>query len=835
MSARTWNRRGLASWLVVGCASIVWLTGCGSGSGGGGPDVKVSPSYRPSGRLANVAGNKQAVAVAVVDARTSRGQAQGGREILAQGDKGRVYTEKPMTSVIQDATTSALQAAGFTVSPDAAVVVEMTLVDLPVQAYQFTNWGLPSERASTLDALGAVVPGPVRETRAKAELNVVIRKHDARLGFSHVASAEAANKSKDRSVLDQTLSEAISRAVDDAVAQAAPDVDVVSRTPVTAREIGGREDEILRQQKTMKAMSDELARREALLTEDRKALDEMRAQLALDQRQAQEGVAAERKALEARRKTLAEQEAQVKKDREDAQAKLEELNNKPKDTPGLDQALVTARQQQQALDTRAKELESKGKELDSKAKEIEDSSGALEKRKQALAEREQNVASYQAKLDDQSKANKSLSDDLATRQRDLEAKEKALLGWKADLEARLANRPPETLVQKRRPLILVTDPAAVRTETTLPQINVAGIAVDDRQVASLSASVNGQTIQNISTTPDAAGRGVGLRAVPAVTGGGGGGSQGSLSSRPFNFAAPLKDGVNEIAIEATNEDKLSTTQTLTVNYDRTEGRIHIIAIGINDYQNQDSVPPLRYAVADARDIAGTLQKVIATPDKQVHELLDKQATRANVVKELFDQLPTEVRPADTVIIFFSGHGAPDASTDAQGNVETFLLPIDADPTRLFTTAIRMHDVATILRRLRSDRIVFLADTCYSGAAGASVAGARTVAIPGVTLRGGVGIKAMPDRPQGKGCAVITASSGIQVAQEKDDMGHGLFTHYLLEGLQGAADADKDGKVTVDELYEYVRTQVAKSTGGKQTPQISRDPTAGEIVLSSVAK
>src|SRR5438270_14069981 len=93
MSARNLNRRGLVSWLVVGCASAVWLAGCGSSGGGSGPDVKVSPSYQPSGRLTNVAGNKQAVAVAVVDARTSKGQAQGGREILAQGDKGRVYTE----------------------------------------------------------------------------------------------------------------------------------------------------------------------------------------------------------------------------------------------------------------------------------------------------------------------------------------------------------------------------------------------------------------------------------------------------------------------------------------------------------------------------------------------------------------------------------------------------------------------------------------------------------------------------------------------------------------------------------------------------------------------
>jgi uncharacterized caspase-like protein len=185
------------------------------------------------------------------------------------------------------------------------------------------------------------------------------------------------------------------------------------------------------------------------------------------------------------------------------------------------------------------------------------------------------------------------------------------------------------------------------------------------------------------------------------------------------------------------------------------------------------------------------------------------------------------------VIFFSGHGAPDASTDAQGNVETFLLPIDADPQKLFSTAIRMNDVGTILRRLRSERIVFLADTCYSGAAAVGINGAKSVGVAGVAMRGGVGLKAIPERPRGKGVAVMTASTGIQVAQEKQDVGHGIFTHYVLKGLQGAADANHDGRVTVDELYEYVRNQVSAATNGKQTPQISRDPTAGDIVLSNV--
>lgn len=136
---------------------------------------------------------------------------------------------------------------------------------------------------------------------------------------------------------------------------------------------------------------------------------------------------------------------------------------------------------------------------------------------------------------------------------------------------------------------------------------------------------------------------------------------------------------------------------------------------------------LHYAVSDAKGIAETFEKTMggkaksagaapAASSMRVKEYLNEQASRDNLTDALFYQLPAEVRPEDTVIIFFSGHGAPDTVTDAQGNVETLLLPIDADPSKLFTTAIRMSDVGTMLRRMRSERIVFLADTCYCGAA-----------------------------------------------------------------------------------------------------------------------
>ncbi|MCK7469824.1 MAG: hypothetical protein MZU95_02755 [Desulfomicrobium escambiense] len=60
---------------------------------------------------------------------------------------------------------------------------------------------------------------------------------------------------------------------------------------------------------------------------------------------------------------------------------------------------------------------------------------------------------------------------------------------------------------------------------------------------------------------------------------------------------------------------------------------------------------------------------------------------------------------------------------------------------------------------------------------------------------------------GRGKVIITASSANEVSVEKDELQHGVFTYYLLEGLRGKADTDRDGMVTVDEAYRYVYDQV----------------------------
>ena len=80
--------------------------------------------------------------------------------------------------------------------------------------------------------------------------------------------------------------------------------------------------------------------------------------------------------------------------------------------------------------------------------------------------------------------------------------------------------------------------------------------------------------------------------------------------------------------------------------------------------------------------------------------------------------------------------------------------------------------------------------------------------------------------------ILTASDANEVSVEKDELSHGVFTYYLLEGLRGKADLDGDGMITVDEIYRYVSEKVPQATGQDQHP-VRKGETTGQIVLGVV--
>jgi uncharacterized caspase-like protein len=110
-------------------------------------------------------------------------------------------------------------------------------------------------------------------------------------------------------------------------------------------------------------------------------------------------------------------------------------------------------------------------------------------------------------------------------------------------------------------------------------------------------------------------------------------------------------------------------------------------------------------------------------------------------------------------------------------------------------------------------VVFV-DACYSGAAGGRTFASKRTRAARVD-------EVFLDRlTRSKGRAILTASRGSEVSLEVPELGHGLFTHYLVQGLRGAADLDRDGIVSLQELYQYLEQQVSqksRSIGGNQHP------------------
>lgn len=81
----------------------------------------------------------------------------------------------------------------------------------------------------------------------------------------------------------------------------------------------------------------------------------------------------------------------------------------------------------------------------------------------------------------------------------------------------------------------------------------------------------------------------------------------------------------------------------------------------------------------------------------------------------------------------------------------------------------------------------------------------------------------------KGSVVFGTGSPNDVCAESKRLGHGVFTYYLLEGLRGKADLDKDGVITVDEAFLYVSRQVPQATDQEQHP-VRKGTVEGDLIL-----
>jgi len=260
---------------------------------------------------------------------------------------------------------------------------------------------------------------------------------------------------------------------------------------------------------------------------------------------------------------------------------------------------------------------------------------------------------------------------------------------------------------------------------------------------------------------------------------------------------------------------------------------HAVIVGINSYQDP-GIPDLQCARADAE----AMHAVLTDPElgrfhpDNVALLLDEQATRQEVVSAIAVDLPKKASPDDTVVVYFAGHGAPviDQANRSSDGFEKYLIPHDGQIEGLRATAIMMDRIQEYFGYLSASKVLFFLDACYSGSGGG-----RSFELPGFSTRGSLSEEFL-DSLGSEGRVVVSACGPNEVSLERSELGHGLFTHHLTEGLRGAADSTGDGLVSIDELYAYVYEKVessAREMSGSMHP-VRKGSVSGKLNLTQYA-
>ncbi len=234
---------------------------------------------------------------------------------------------------------------------------------------------------------------------------------------------------------------------------------------------------------------------------------------------------------------------------------------------------------------------------------------------------------------------------------------------------------------------------------------------------------------------------------------------------------------------------------------------YAVVIGISQYR-EEVIPKIAYGSNDAQAIARLLETQGGIPKTNIKLLTDSKATLADFRNHFGSWLRMRVKPDSTVYVYFAGHGTPNPATG-----EAYLVPWEGHPD--FPDGLYpLKEMYETLNKLPAKDVIVLLDSCFSGATGRSVLakGARPLAVSVEN----------PLLAAGK-VIVLAAATGMQISSDYEKAGHGLFTHYLLQGLQGDADADHDGIVTLREVVPYVRERVASTAvdelNREQTPTL----------------
>lgn len=242
-----------------------------------------------------------------------------------------------------------------------------------------------------------------------------------------------------------------------------------------------------------------------------------------------------------------------------------------------------------------------------------------------------------------------------------------------------------------------------------------------------------------------------------------------------------------------------------------------VVIGVGTYDDP-LLSELPLAVNDAKAVAQTLTSV---PDGfpadnvillATGESKDRAPTRANMkrfLKSYFDLAETN----DTFLVYFAGHGITTAED------KLCLMTQDAAYADPAFTAFPFSELKAMLDACAAKRKILIMDACHAGKGRSDY------------VQSDAAIRQMQDA---EGLVILSSCDAKERSFEMEDKGHGAFTYYLLEGLRGEADENKDGYVSASEMGEYTSyatSRWAANQGFTQRPLLTIPRMHGSILLA----
>lgn len=232
------------------------------------------------------------------------------------------------------------------------------------------------------------------------------------------------------------------------------------------------------------------------------------------------------------------------------------------------------------------------------------------------------------------------------------------------------------------------------------------------------------------------------------------------------------------------------------------GTTYALVIGISQYAY---INPLQYADDDAELFADYLVKQKVCERGNIYKLIDGDATRVNIFRQL-KWVNQQLKSNDRVFIYFAGHG------DVESDIEKgYFLPYDCLSNNYSATGLNLRDLEDWVNLYvkKNARVVLITDACRSGNLTGGLSGASITMSS--LARGFSNVVKM----------VSCQPNQLSLEKQYPEGGHGVFTYHLVDALNGMADNDNDSCICLREIDLYLE-KVRTETNKKQTPGVEGD-------------